>query len=45
MAGKRKLCEEELSDQEDWCEEGQGFVTRKRRRGVIEEVEMRGGEM
>lgn len=41
MAGKRKVCEDDLSDQDDWCEgsvsdEGQGFVTRKRRRGMIE---------
>jgi len=41
MAGKRKLCDEEVSDNDDWgdgsvCEEGQGFTTRKRRRGQIE---------
>ena len=41
MDGKRKLCEEDASDTEDWCEgspgeEGQAFVTRKRRRGMIE---------
>jgi len=36
MASKRKLCDEDLSDQDDWCEDGQGFITRKRRRGLIE---------
>ena len=41
MSGKRKLCEEEMSDNDDWCDgsvsdDGHGLVTRKRRRGMIE---------
>ena len=41
MEGKRKLSEDMVSDNDDWCEgsvsdDGQVFGTRKRRRGMIE---------